>query len=286
VEREIARGFIQGFFAADTTLISEKSLAEEGNPVEGAIEARRIVSGYAALIDYLQRDVARDIRSSVVVRRVARNGSSLRVFDQLGREYRARAIIITVPLPILQDDTISIEPEIPMLRRASRQLVMGDVARVNVVVKERFWEKNADELAFVHTPTRPFNVWWTHHPLRAPLITGWAGGPPALELARRGDVEGSAISELARAFGMRRSRVESLVDSIHAYDWTRDANIRGAYSYAGVGGSHAPRVLARVFDERIFLAGEATDSGSTGTVEAALATGKRAAHKVLRSLSS
>jgi monoamine oxidase len=206
------------------------------------------------------------------------------VFDHLGREYRARVVIITVPLPALQDESIAIEPDIPVLRRAARQLVMGDVTRVNVVVKERFWEKKADELAFVQTPERQFNVWWTRHPLRAPLITGWAGGPPAIELARQGDVEGSAISELAWAFGMRRSRAESLIDSIHTYDWTGDANIRGAYSYAGVGGSHATRVLARSFDDRIFLAGEATESA--GTVEAALATGKRAAHKVLRSLSS
>jgi monoamine oxidase len=285
-EREIARGFVQGFFAADTTLISEKSLAEEGNPVEGAIEARRIVNGYAALIDYLQRDLATDIHCNAGVRRVIRSESQVRVFDHIGREHRGRAIIITVPLPMLQDDTIVIKPEIPMLRRAARQLVMGDVTRVNVVVKERFWETKADKLAFVHTPKRPFNVWWTHHPLRAPLITGWAGGPPALELARHEDVEGLAISELARVFGMRRIRVESLVDSIHTYDWTRDSNIRGAYSYVGVGGSRAPRVLARAFDNRIFLAGEATESGASGTVEGALATGKRAAHKVLRTLSS
>lgn len=57
-ERELARGFVQGFFAADTTLISEKSLAQQGDPTEGATESRRIVNGYAALIDYLRRDVA------------------------------------------------------------------------------------------------------------------------------------------------------------------------------------------------------------------------------------
>jgi monoamine oxidase len=122
--------------------------------------------------------------------------------------------------------------------------------------------------------------------LLAPLITGWGGGPPALELAESGDVESSAISELARVFGTQRGRVESLVESIHRHDWTHDPNFRGAYSYAGVGGSNAPRVLARSFDDRIFLAGEATDSGSSGTVEGALATGKRAALKVLRRLPS
>lgn len=285
-ERKLARGFIQGFFGADATLISEKSLAEAGDPAESAAEAARIVNGYAALIEYLQRDIAASVRLRARVTRVVRNASSVSVFDQAGRKYRGRAVIMTVPLPLLQDASIAIEPELPMLRRAVRGLMMGNAIRVCVVVKERFWEKKVDDLSYVHTPTRPFNVWWTQHPLRAPLITGWAGGPPALELAKGVDIESTVVSEIARVFGMRRRRAEALVDSVHTYDWTLDSNIRGAYSYAGVGGSHSARVLARAFDDRFLLAGEASDSGSSGTVEGALVTGKRAAEKVLRLLAS
>src|SRR5687768_5962101 len=57
-ERQLARGFVQGFFGADTSLISEKSLAEDGKPTEGAAEGTRLVNGYGALIDYRRRDVA------------------------------------------------------------------------------------------------------------------------------------------------------------------------------------------------------------------------------------
>ena len=159
---------------------------------------------------------------------------------------------------------------------------MGDVLRLNVVVKARFWEKKADDASYVQTPTRPFNVWWPHNPLKAFLITGWAGGPSALELLASGDVENAAIAELARVFGTRRSRVESLVDSIHMHDWTHDPNIRGAYGYARVGGAFAARTLARNFADTFFLAGEATDTGSGGTVEGALVSGKRAASALLR----
>lgn len=161
-------------------------------------------------------------------------------------------MILAVPLPILQDQRIVIEPEIPLMRRAANQLVMGDVIRLNVVVKERFWEKKANDVSFVQTPTRPFNVWWTHNPLKAPLITGWSGGPPALAFADSGNVEDVAIAELGRAFGLKRKRVESLIDSIHTYDWTRDPNIRGAYGYARVGGAFAARSLARNFGDTIF----------------------------------
>jgi monoamine oxidase len=98
---------------------------------------------------------------------------------------------------------------------------------------------------------------------------------------RSGKLEDVALSELARAFGMKRKRLDDLVESIHTYDWSHDRNIRGAYSYAGVGGTRAARILARSFNKRIFLAGEATDAASSGTVEAALSSGKRAAKKIL-----
>jgi monoamine oxidase len=280
-EREMARGFIQGFFAADTKRVSEKWIAQQGNPTEGAAEARRIVNGYAALIDYLKRDVASDIRFNARVERISWNESGVRVHDKLAKVYRANTVILAVPLPILQDEHMVIEPDIPLMRSAANQLVMGDVIRLNVVVKERFWEKKADDVSFVQAPTRPFNVWWTHNPLKAPLITGWSGGPPALAFANRGNVEDSAIAQLGRVFRLKRKRVESLIDSIHTYDWTHDPNIRGAYGYAGVDGAFAARNLARSFAGRIFLAGEATDTGSSGTVEGAIVSGKRAASRLL-----
>jgi monoamine oxidase len=282
-ERELARGFVQGFFAADTRLISEKSLVSEGDPTESAADARRIVNGYGALIDYLKRDLGGDIRLNVSVKRVIHSDSDLRVIDNANNEYRARAVVVTVPLPMLQNESIHIEPEIPTLRRAANQLVMGTVTRVEVVVKERFWERKDEDLTFVHSPKRPFNVWWTQNPLHAPVITGWAGGPPAVALSESGDIEEVAIKELAAVFGTHRKRIEALVDSIHTHDWSNDPFTLGAYSYAGVGGANAARVLARSFG-RIHFAGEATDSGSSGTVEGALATGKRAARKVLAQL--
>jgi monoamine oxidase len=46
----------------------------------------------------------------------------------------------------------------------------------------------------------------------------------------------------------------------------------------------APRTLARSVGGRLFVAGEATDAESGGTIEAALASGERAARAVLRAL--
>ena len=137
---------------------------------------------------------------------------------------------------------------------------------------------------FVHAPRRPLTVWWTQHPVSAPVLVGWAGGPSAHELARSGALEDVVLAELAHVFRMRRARAESLVESIHWHDWSNDPMVRGAYSYVGVGGVSAPRTLARSVAGRVFMAGEATDAGNGGTVEAALASGERAARAVVRAL--
>lgn len=283
-ERELARGFVQGFNGADPALISEQSLAEQGDPTEGAAEARRLVHGYTPLVVHLEREVAGIVRLQSVAQRIEWNETGVRFVTRDGTEHAARAAVITVPLPMLQDGTLRLDPEVPALTRAANRLVMGHVARVNVVVRDRFWEQKVDALGYVHTPERPFTVWWTQHPILAPLLVCWAGGPPALELTRGGAVEETVIAELAHAFGMRRARAESLVASIHWHDWSSDPLARGAYAYAGVGGASAPSTLARAIEGRVFVAGEATDSGSGGTVEGALASGQRAAKQVLKAL--
>jgi monoamine oxidase len=280
-ERELARGFVQGFMAADTTLISAKSLAAQGDPTEGASEARRIINGYMSLIDYVHKDVAPCVKLNTRVTRLGRDGSRMRVFDNRDGEYDAGAVIVTVALSMLQNDSIAFELDVSDMRNASRELVMGHAMRLNVIVKERFWKKKAERLSYLHAPARPFNVWWTQSPLDAPLLVGWSGGPAARKLSERGDVENVAIRELARAFAMHRSRAENLVDSIHWHDWTADPLTLGAYAYAAVGGANGARQLARNVDDKLFFAGEATDSGSGGTVEGALASGKRTARRIL-----
>jgi monoamine oxidase len=283
-ERDLARGFVQGFNGADPALVSERSLAEQGDPTEGAADTRRIVNGYAALVVHLEREVAGLVRLERAAHSIAWGDDGVRVVDRAGTTHAARAAVVTVPLPMLQDGSLRLEPAVPALGRAAGRLVMGHVARVSVIVRERFWERKLDALSFVHTPQRPISVWWTQHPLHAALIVGWAGGPPALELTQSGTLEETALAELARAFAMRRDRAESLVESMQWHDWSGDPFTRGAYSYVGVGGASAPRTLARSIEGRVFVAGEATDSGSSGTVEGALASGKRAAAQVLKAL--
>jgi monoamine oxidase len=284
-ERELAAAFVRGFNAADPWYISERSLAELGNPAAGAQKAARMLDGYTTLIDLMAAGVQPDIRLGQHVHQVLWDQEQVQV-STAQDVFSARTLITTVPLPHLQQRTIVFEPDIPRVRAAADHLVMGHVVRVGVVMRERVWEekRGLEDVAYMHTPRRAFNVWWTQHPLRAPLLTGWAGGPPAFELSSAGAaiVEETALRELAATLGLRRSRLEQLVQAIYYHDWSADPYSLGAYSYVGVGGTAAPRLLTRPIAGTLFFAGEATDADNSGTVEGAIASGQRAAKQCLR----
>jgi monoamine oxidase len=65
------------------------------------------------------------------------------------------------------------------------------------------------------------------------------------------------------------------------HDWTGDPYTRGAYSYALVGGALAGKRLMRPVEDTLFFAGEAIGEGDSGTVPAAIASGRRAARQIL-----
>jgi monoamine oxidase len=92
------------------------------------------------------------------------------------------------------------------------------------------------------------------------------------------------LAQLAVGFGIRPRRVKAAIHRVWWHDWDHDPYARGAYTYHRVGHAEAHRELARPEQQTLFFAGEATEEAG-GTVEAALASGRRAARQVLRALS-
>jgi monoamine oxidase len=292
-DRVLARSFVQGFHAADLERISVCALATGGHPGEDESAARhgRTVGGYGAVLAPILEAVSDVIRYGEVVRGIEWRRGRVTV-RTTANTHVARAAVITLPLGVLQAGDVMIDPMPPSIARALGGLAMGSVARVTLLFDERFWEgdviagvpegANLSSLSFLHTPHARFNIWWTLYPLRAPVIVGWSGGPPAAALHAEGGVEERALAELAAQLGIARRRLERrLVASFH-HDWDGDPFSRGAYSYAVVGGAGASKRLARPVDRTLFIAGEATADRDSGTVEGALASGYRAARQVLR----
>jgi monoamine oxidase len=216
---------------------------------------------------------------------------------------RARALVVAVPAAVLKapdegPGAISFDPPLRRLERDLSMIETGHVVKVVLRFRERFWDdegwqraridgpEKLPPLNFLHLPDAVLPTWWTPSPFRAPVLTGWSGGPGALALAAGGEaaIVDAALDVLSRAFRERRSRLERILDATSWHDWDGDPFARGAYSYLAVGGRGAQKRLSTPFEGTIFIAGEATSADETGTVSGAIASGARAATQVRRAL--
>jgi len=92
----------------------------------------------------------------------------------------------------------------------------------------------------------------------------------------------AALESLASVFDRDVGELRSRLRMAYAHDWSADPFSGGAYSYGGVGAIEARSILARSADETLYLAGEAVaEEGRNATVHGALASGYRAAERVL-----
>ena len=299
--REEARLFVQGFHAADVEEISTCSLA--GTDSSEARNSGRVLEGYDQIPAWLARDLGSALRLGCPVTEIAWEPGRVELMTGAGDRIQARAAVVTVPLGVLQappdaPGAIRFRPEPPRLRETLGQLAMGSVLRLTFWFREAPWKQDLaglpkngslDCLGFLFTGDETFAVWWTAHPVRAPLAVAWCGGPPAAALSGRpsGEIADRALHALATHLGLPRRRVESRVLDVWTHDWQSDPWSRGAYSYPRVGGAGAARTLARPIQKTLYFAGEATaGDGENGTVEGAIASGRRAARQVLRVVTS
>ena len=280
----LATMMVQGFDAADPKLVSARSIVEEWGEGGSLGDSQpRPKGGYGPLFDWLARSlVARGaaIRLQRVVQRIEwRRGSVLARGRFLGEPFavRAQRAIVTLPLGVLQTRKI-FSPGTTGKTEAMKKLASGPVIRVALRFDRAFWEARAPGVAFFHNPDAPFPTFWTPLPMRAPLLTVWAGGPKATRLTGR-----SEKTLLAQAMRSVRSVFADAPDPAACFvqDWQQDAFALGGYSYVRVGGENAREALAAPVEDTLFFAGEATDREEAGTVAGALRSGARAAKQVM-----
>jgi monoamine oxidase len=289
---EPVRFFVEGYHAAELDQISARSLAG------GARDAtqRRPVEGYDRLLAPLVEVCQTRLHVGVTVTEIRWRRGRVQVScrstttGQPRPTVEAAAAIVTLPLGVLHAGAVAFVPRPPKWDRALTRLEVGPVEKVVLHFSEPVWleapafRARRRRAAFWHAPGLPFPTWWTTSPREEPVLTGWAGGPAASGLTGLGPEERAdrALTSLAQMLGLPyRILVQALVALQH-HDWTSDPFSRGAYSYVGVGGLPAQRALCEVVDETLVLAGEALDPEDIGTVEGALASGRRAALKLAR----
>jgi monoamine oxidase len=291
--KQQALRYVEGFHAADPSLISARSLRRDSE-AEEAIKGDhqyRIASGYESLVRTVAERIDRkrcDIVMNTPVNEIVwRQGQ---VIARAGlTEYLASRAVVTLPLGVLKAGSVAFSPALPEKQNAMSFLEMGPVIRVSLCFQEKFWKRDPKmaDLSFLFTDDPQFPTWWTTNPLPYPILTGWAAGPNAKAHSGRGkdEIVRSAVQSLARIMNVAEIDLQRQMTGSFTHDWQADPFSYGAYSYTAVGGMDAAQALAEPVANALYFAGEATNGdGYTGTVHGAIATGLRAAKELLQSL--
>ena len=296
----LALRMVEGYDAADPRRASARAIVDEWTGESTGNDASfRPQDGYGALLAWLAagaRESTVQLRLHSVVRSVRWSGCMVHIEgERLGQPFRLRArrAIVTLPLGVLQlpstaSGAVRFEPPLRQKRAPLASLASGAALKVILRFRSAFWQRLQQgryrSAGFFQAPGAPFPTFWTCHPLHAPVLVAWAGGPRAQRLSRSDDdaIVQCALSSLARLFS-GAADIDAQFEAAYVHNWQRDPFACGAYSYVKVGGAGARKALAATLDDTLYFAGEAADyEGETGTVAGALQSGVRAARELLR----
>ncbi|QYM80106.1 FAD-dependent oxidoreductase [Horticoccus luteus] len=289
-DRMLTESFVEGFEAASLDEMSAASLAGE-SPDDA--EQFIVPGGYDGLVQQLAEEAVGagaefELKEEVTDVRWRKGDVAVRLRG--GDMRRARAVVVTLPIGVWHQGSVTFAPRLRAKERAAARIGNGQVVRLTLRLDVGRWRAlrargraPAGRLGFgfIHSRIAGVPVWWSM--TKTPVLTGWAGGPAASVLrgATDGEVRQRAEQSLATLLGVPVTALRGAVRGIKLHRWDRDPWSGGAYSFVRAGGEGAARALRAVVQETMFFAGEATAEGEeVGTVHGALGSGVRAAEEV------
>jgi monoamine oxidase len=238
-----------------------------------------MAGGLGAYVSRLARDLP--IRLGAAVQSIDWSGQGVRVDSGVGTLH-ARAVIVTTPMAVLQQDTIRFAPALP---NAIHEAIHG-------------FTQGVYEHVVLHWPDSPFrgadrlaSLTGTH---RQPpgLLTCIDGTPfhfleldqpTAASFDRRDEHAPSRFARavLAEHFGHKAIRH---LTALHSTAWRHDPWSRASWAVVPPGLAAIRETLKAPVGERVWFAGEALSRAQWGTAGGAWEEGERAAGEIIARL--
>ncbi|MDJ0696044.1 NAD(P)/FAD-dependent oxidoreductase [Mastigocoleus sp. MO_188.B34] len=243
----------------------------------------RLKKGYSHLLKLFANDL--NIRHSTPVSKIIWDSDGVQLQTDKNETFTAKKVIITVPLALLQSNTIVFEPVLPPGKRAAIDgLGIAHVTKLILKFDKPFWSK---ETEFILT-TLDTQMWWRSgwgRKKEAPVLTAYTGATNAINFSEMGRdaAINAGLRDLEKIFKIPLKR--RLTDALFV-DFRTDPYSQMAYSYVPVGGTGLRKKLAQPVDNILFFAGEATNVNRPSTVHGAIESGLRVAREVLSMKSS
>jgi monoamine oxidase len=239
-------------------------------------EDRFVEGGFGALV--AAAGAAARPRLGVTVRAVALGEDGVRVETSAGA-LAARAVLLTIPIPLIANGSIAFEPALPDSHlTAAHNLPFGAYERLVFSLGNDPWAAERDRAVILIN-----SIDHTCYLLAGGGGTGIHfadfGADEARELAAKGM---EAMADFVRGWLSAHvgADVAASLKPLYASRWSADPLSMGAWSVAKPGCSGARVALRAPVEDRIWFAGEATSIEQWGTVGGAWLEGLRAAEHI------
>lgn len=233
--------------------------------------------GFDAITNFLA--IGLNIQTETIVQSVTYDVNGVTVGTNKGTHNGDR-VIVTVPLGVLKSGDIVFNPPLPSDKlNAISSLGSGVLNKVWLEFPSVFWENTAVH-NFFSMPKGHFNEWVNWHKATGnTYLLGFNAAEYGLETESMSDedIVAEAMTVLRTMWGTDIPEPTNQVIT----RWNSDPFARGAYSFIKVGSTIADRAtLAKSVSDRVFFAGEATDTDNAATTNGAYNSGLREAQKI------
>lgn len=262
--RQIVIGMVEGYDAADPKKISTFTLRSDWlSSIEKPWIQGRIKEGYGALLNYLLEEIKSNngkiiLNSPVSDIEILKDYAIVKTAEKT--TYQSLKVIVTVPLPIIE--RINFIPPILEKINASKKIGFGDVIKILIKFRERWWEnilegKFSKATFFLTKGT--ISYFWTQYPQLEPVITGWASGPVVAQISDYSEekIIDMAVETLSNTFKIDKDYLKNLIVLAQVFNWRVDPYSLGAYSYSTIETEDAHKELSEPVHNTIYFAGEA-----------------------------
>ncbi|MBE9030979.1 FAD-dependent oxidoreductase [filamentous cyanobacterium LEGE 11480] len=241
----------------------------------------RLGAGYSALIDRFA--TALNIQLNTVVQQIEWD-STVKVITN-DTVLTADRVVITLPLALLQHQTVQFTPTLPAWKQQSiDSLGLSHIIKIILKFDAPFWPENWEQ-CHTYLDTQ---LWWRSgygFTNEAPVVTAFIGAAACDSIRTMGETGAAAIgvTHLEEIFGLN---LRDRLVAAKLVDWQADPYAQMGYSYTPVGGTGMREQLARSIDDRLFFAGEAASVLRPASVHGAIETGFAAAEQILQGRST
>ena len=245
-----------------------------------------LVDGYGQLWRELSRPLGDGILLGTPVAAIDWSSEGV-VVHAVGKEFKARTAILTLPLGVLQSGSVQFRPGLPDIKLAAIQGIRsGGIVKIIAEFGRPWWEDVLGHVrSFRSAPSSVFSGFFAPFWDRPgpPALIAEAGHPHAIDVTGDpGRIRSLFLGVLGETFP--RVDVESELVSLDIADWASDPWTMGAQSSVPVG-CYQMRADLAAPTPPLFWAGEAVHTrGHAACVHGALETGRRAAFEVLHAL--